>query len=241
MDTKTKRNTYLILILLFLIYVVAGSSVSLLGSAWPAITTDIGIPISWESIIIVTTYVAAAIGAATANNLIARLRTWVPATFGILIVVIAVSWFSISHIFGTLPIAGALIGYVFGVQGAIANSYVTKHYKTMWISWLHCFFALGSAIGPAIISYFIISADSWRAGYQTVALIHAAIFVLLLVSFPIWRIHGPVLPPRRSIGESELETISDTKKSIEFYANEAARRHKHSNHNVILLLVRSDI
>ena len=211
MENKAKRNAYLILILIFLIYVVSGSSVALLGSAWPAINVDIGVPISWQSIIIVTTYVAATIGAATAQHLLARFRTWAPATVGVLIVVAAIFWFSAAHIFVILPIAGALIGYIFGVHGAIANSYVTKHYKAMWISWLHCFFSLGGVLGPAIISYFIISSGSWRMGYQAVASIHAAIFVLLLISFPLWSVHGPVLPSRKKTEGSESVVPSDTK------------------------------
>ena len=211
MDNKAKRNAYLILILIFLIYVVSGSSVALLGSAWPAINVDIGVPISWQSIIIVTTYVAASTGAATAQHVLARFRTWAPATFGVLIVAAAVFLFSVSHIFAVLPVAGALIGYTFGVHGAIANSYVTKNYKAMWISWLHCFFSLGGVLGPAIISYFIINSGSWRMGYQAVASIHAVIFVLLLISFPLWSVHGHVLPSRKKSEVSALETSSDTK------------------------------
>ncbi|MCL2493613.1 MAG: MFS transporter [Clostridiales bacterium] len=205
-----KKSYYLLIVLLFIVYIGTGSSNSLLGSAWPAISADVGVPIAWESIIIVITYIAAAIGSATAQNLLERLRTWAPLTFGILLIAVAVFWFSASHRFFMLPAAGALLGYFFGMQGSLINSYAAKYYKAIWMSWLHCFYAFGNALGPAVISWFLIHTGSWRLGYQAVGFIVIVISVLLAASFPLWRIHGAVLPKRKA-ADGEPPASSDVK------------------------------
>ena len=190
-------KVYLLLVCLFLVYIGTGSANSLLGSAWPAISSDISAPISWQSILIVIIYSSATLGSAATQNLLARFRAWAPATAGILIVAVYVFMFSKTYAFFVLPFIGALFGFFFGMEGTIVNGYVSRRYKAMWMSWLHCFYSLGSTIGPAILSYFMLNMGSWRTGYQAVGWIETCIFVILLLSFPLWKVHGPVLPQRK--------------------------------------------
>ena len=205
-----KKSIYLLLAVFFLIYIATGSTNSLLGSAWPAISADIAIPISWQSIIIITTYTAAAIGSMAAQYILAVFRSWAPLTVGMFIITGAVFVYSVTYSFSVLVVFGVVIGFFFGMQGSITNGYVTKHYSASSLSWLHCFYSLGNTFAPAIMSYFIISAGSWRMGYHAVGWVVFTISVILLLSFQLWKAHGPVLPDRIMLGRIKDDGKSPT-------------------------------
>ena len=199
------------MVALFLIFLGIGGANSILGGAWPAISAEIGTPISRQSILILIVYLSGALGAVTARSVFSRLRTWIPATSGIIVIAIAIFVFSGAPGFVSMPFSCAALGYFIGMEAALINSYVTKHYTATAMSWLHCSFAVGCALGPAILSYFITNMDSWRMGYQANGFLEVGIFVVLLVSFPLWRVHGPVLPSRLPAGPDAQATGSDVK------------------------------
>jgi len=214
-----KVKIYLLLACLFIIYIGTGSAGSLLGSAWPAISADIAAPISSQSLLIVIIYISATLGSATTQNLLARFRTWAPATVGILIAAIYVFSFSQARVFFVMPFIGAMFGYVYGMEGTIINGYASRHYKAMWMSWLHCFFGIGCTLGPAILSYFMLNMGSWRMGYRAVGWIEICIFALLFASYPLWKVHGPVIPQRKGAlsGGPAAEPVVRVKSNRELF------------------------
>ena len=196
MSNNYKTKIYLLLIVLFFLYVGTGSTNVMLGSAWPAISADIGAPITWQSIIIIIVSIAAGLGSATAQNLLARFRTWLPAVFGVALAIVNIFIFSSTASFVVMIACGTVIGYTIGLEGAIVNGFVARHYSAAAMNWLHCFYGAGCTLAPTIISFFIISRDSWRLGYQTIGGIQVLILITLAVSVPLWRLYGPVFPRR---------------------------------------------
>ena len=201
------NKAYLLLIVLFLIYIGTGSGISLLGSAWPAISLDILAPLTWQSILLVIIYLSATAGAACAQRLLAWFRDMIPSALGILMLVISIFGFAATYSFYVIAALSVLLGFSLGLSGAIVNGYVTRHYATTWMSWLHCCFAVGCMIGPAVISYFIINVNSWRMGYQAVGFVELGILVVLIASFSLWRVHGPAFAFPR-IRRKDAETAA---------------------------------
>ena len=201
-----KTKTWLLLITIFLIYVGTGNANVMLGSAWPAISADIGVPVSWQSIVIVIFYIGAALGGATAQNLLARLRTWVPAVAGIVLILINIFIFSATASFPLMVVCSVIIGYSIGLEAAIVNGYVARHYSATAMNWLHCFYGIGCTMAPTVLSYFISVKDSWRMGYQMIGVIEIGVLVVLVVSVPLWRVHGPVFPRLRNAADDAGDT-----------------------------------
>jgi len=202
---KTKFKLYLLLIVICLIYIGTGGSNAAIGSAWPAISADIGVHISWQGINIMMMYAAASIGAMSVQYLIARFRIWLPAVCGMVVLAVGVMVFSHLNSFPAILACGAVIGYCIGLEAPIINGYIAKHYPTAAITWLHCCYGIGSTIAPAIIAFFITTRDSWRMGFQTMGVVVFFIVAALLISIPLWRIHGPVFPGRRSRSEGAID------------------------------------
>ena len=73
-----------------------------------------------------------------------------------------------------------------GAIDAALNNYVALHYKARHMSWLHCFWGVGTIVSPFVMSW-ALTHRTWNDGYRAVALVQLCIAVLLLVTLPVWK------------------------------------------------------
>lgn len=57
-----------------------------------------------------------------------------------------------------------------GAIDAALNNYVALHYNSRHMSWLHCFWGLGTIISPYVMSY-ALTTSVWQNGYRMVSFI----------------------------------------------------------------------
>ena len=57
------------------------------------------------------------------------------------------------------------------------------------MSWLHCFWGVGTIISPYIMSYALMH-TVWQNGYRAVSVIQLCIGVIVLLSYPLWKTKG---------------------------------------------------
>ena len=55
------------------------------------------------------------------------------------------------------------------------------------MSWLHCFWGVGTIIGPMILSAVLRVGGSWRMGYRAVGLMQCAVSALLFATLGMWK------------------------------------------------------
>ena len=55
------------------------------------------------------------------------------------------------------------------------------------MSWLHCFWGVGTIIGPMILSAVLHVGGSWATGYRAVGLIQCAVSALLFATLGMWK------------------------------------------------------
>ena len=55
------------------------------------------------------------------------------------------------------------------------------------MSWLHCFWGVGAAISPFIMSYCLIRGWGWSIGFRSVAGIQIVLTSRLFISLPLWK------------------------------------------------------
>ena len=67
------------------------------------------------------------------------------------------------------------------------NNYVALHYSAKHLSWLHCFWGVGTLVGPYAMSYAISSSFGWRLGYIVVGILQIIILAIVLITFPLWK------------------------------------------------------
>lgn len=71
-----------------------------------------------------------------------------------------------------------------GAIDSALNNYVALHYKAKHMSWLHCFWGVGTVISPFIMGYALTN-RTWNSGYRIIGFLQLAIALLLLLTLPV--------------------------------------------------------
>jgi fucose permease len=70
---------------------------------------------------------------------------------------------------------------------AALNHYVALHYASRHMSWLHCFWGVGCALSPYIMSFYLHRGDDWQGGYRAIAVLQIILTAVLFRSLPLWK------------------------------------------------------
>jgi fucose permease len=164
---------------------------ALLGSAWPAIHGAAGVPLGYAAFISLFLSGGTVVSSLLSNVVIRRFGTGRVTVFSILLTSASLAVFSMSHNFVLFCLCAIPLGMGAGAIDSGLNGYVALHYRALHMNWLHCFWGVGASIGPLIISAFLTRAPGdWFMGYRTVAAIQAGLFVIMLISLPLWKAGG---------------------------------------------------
>lgn len=94
--------------------------------------------------------------------------------------------FSFSREFWQLCLLAIPYGLGAGAIDSALNNYVALHYSSKHMSWLHCFWGIGTIISPYIMSYFLLGTLGWNGGYRIVSIIQIVLSIILFTSIPMW-------------------------------------------------------
>lgn len=194
-------NLYiLLLILIYIAFISLGLPDSLLGSGWPVMHTELGVPVSYMGIISMIISGGTIVSSLLSDKLTKKLGTEIVTVSSVFLTVIALLGFSFSSHFWMLIIFAVPYGLGAGAIDAALNNYVALHYKAKHMSWLHCFWGVGTIVSPFIMSYAL--ADmTWNSGYRIVGFIQLGIAILLLITLPVWKVNlGTSQESGKSVG-----------------------------------------
>ena len=178
-----------LLALIYLAFISLGLPDSLLGSGWPVMHAELGVTVSFMGIVSMVISGGTILSSLLSDRLTHRLGTRIVTVVSVFLTVVALFGFSISTRFWMLIAFAVPYGLGAGAIDAALNNYVALHYKAKHMSWLHCFWGVGTIVSPFIMGY-ALTHSTWNAGYRIVGLIQLAIAVLLLVTLPVWKIHA---------------------------------------------------
>ncbi len=179
----------LLLIVIYLCFIALGIPDSLFGAAWPAIYTDMNLPISYASIVALIVSCGTVFCSFVSGYVIAKLGTWRVTWISTVLTAAALLGFSCSDNFWWFCVLALPLGIGAGSIDTALNNYVALHYNAMQMSFLHCFYGIGVSLSPYLLSFFLAGSGGWRPGYRTMFAIQMGIAVLALVSYPLWRVH----------------------------------------------------
>ncbi|MCM1530007.1 MAG: MFS transporter [Alistipes sp.] len=190
----------LLIALIYLAFISLGLPDSLLGSALPSIQDELSISTSVIGLISMVISMGTIVSSLMSERLIKRFGTPGVTVASVFLTAAALFGFSISGSFLSLCLWAVPYGLGAGSIDAALNNYVSLHYSSRHMNWLHCFWGVGTIISPYIMSA-AISSSGWHSGYRWIALVQSGIFVVLLVTLPVWRIHSA--PEKQEIGSRE--------------------------------------
>lgn len=177
----------LLLIVIYIAFISLGLPDSLFGVSWPVLHVEFGIAESFASVYTIITAICTGGVSFVAGRVIRKFGTGKVAFFSTLLTAIGLVGISFAPNIVVMIIFAIILGYGAGAIDTGLNSYVSLHYKAKYLNWLHCFWGMGVAISPMIMSGFLGAGEGqWRNGYRVVALLQLAIAMIILATLKKW-------------------------------------------------------
>ena len=182
---------HLLLVIIYLSFISLGLPDALLGAAWPIMSQEFSVPVSYAGAI----SLIVAMGTVVSSLQSDRLTKWLGAgrvtAFSVAMTAFAIFGFSVSREYWQLCLWAIPYGLGAGSVDASLNNYAALHYESRHMSWLHCMWGLGASVGPYIMGLVLTNGLAWNKGYGIIATIQIVLSCGLFLSLPLWK--KPVL------------------------------------------------
>ena len=177
----------LLLAIIYIAFISLGLPDSLLGSAWPTLHAELGVPLSFAGVITMIISGGTIVSSLLSDKLTRKFGTGVVTAASVLLTAAALLGFSISSEVWMLCLWAIPYGLGAGAIDAALNNYVAIHYAARHMSWLHCMWGVGTTISPYIMSAALSGGQGWQSGYRTVSVIQFVLTAFLFFSLPLWK------------------------------------------------------
>ena len=175
-----------LIIIIYISYISLGIPDSLFGAAWPAIYSEMSLPLSYANFITVIHATGTIISSLMSARVIKKLGTAKVTFLSAFITAIALLMFSFSDNIIWLCLSAVPLGLGAGSIDTALNNYVAVNYSATQVSFLHSSYGVGVTLSPYLMSL-ALGQGSWRSGYKTMFIIQLAIALLVLVTLPVWK------------------------------------------------------
>ncbi len=147
----------------------------------------LSVPISYMGILTMTISFCTIVSSLCSARLTHKLGTRNITTISVFLTAAALLGFSFSTHFWMLMIFAVPYGLGAGSIDAALNNFVALHYSSRHMSWLHCFWGVGTIISPFAMRY-ALSFSTWNLGFRIVSVIQFGIALILLATRSLWHV-----------------------------------------------------
>ena len=176
----------LLLIIIYIAFIGLGVPDSLIGSAWPAVHTELNVPVESVSIITFLISGCTVLSSMFSARILNKLGTAKVTAFSTAMTAAALIGFSFAPSFWFMIPLAVVLGLGAGAIDSGLNNYVALHFKASHMNFLHCFYGVGVSLSPYLMSL-ALSNIGWRGGYRYAFYVQIVITVLLFLSVPLWK------------------------------------------------------
>ena len=179
--------THLLLLLIYLAFISLGLPDALLGSAWPIMSGQFQVPVSYMGLVSLLISGFTVVSSLLTDRMVSRFGTGKVTAVSVALTAIGLLGFAVSGNFWLLCLWAVPYGLGAGCVDAGLNNYVANHYASRHMSWLHCMWGVGAALGPYVMGYVLTGGQSWNRGYLYIAVFQVALMAVMLLSIPKWK------------------------------------------------------
>lgn len=176
----------ILLIIIYIAFIGLGVPDSLIGSAWPAIHTELGIPVEMVSILTFLISGCTVLSSMFSTRILNKLGTAKVTAFSTTMTALSLLGFSLVPSFLFMIPLAIVLGLGAGAIDSGLNNFVALHCKASHMNFLHCFYGVGVSLSPYIMSQAFSNAG-WRGGYRYAFYVQLAIALILIFSIPLWK------------------------------------------------------
>ena len=175
-----------LLIVIYIAFIGLGVPDSLIGSAWPAIHTEMDIPVESLSVLTLLISGCTVLSSMFSTRILNKLGTAKVTAFSTAMTAAALFGFSAAPSFYVMIPLAVLLGLGAGAIDSGLNNYVALHFKASHMNFLHCFYGVGVSLSPYLMAL-ALGNVGWRSGYRYAFYVQTAITLLLIISAPLWK------------------------------------------------------
>ncbi len=177
----------ILLVIIYIAFISLGLPDAMLGSAWPSMYGEMGVPVSYAGVISMIIALGTIVSSLQSDRLTRKMGAGMVTALSVAMTAAALFGFSISSSFLSLCLWAVPYGLGAGSVDAALNNYVALHYTSRDMSWLHCMWGVGTIVGPNVMGYALTNGMTWNRGYFYIALLQIVLSALLFLSLPIWK------------------------------------------------------
>ena len=178
---------HLLLAIIYISFISLGLPDALLGAAWPIMSEQFAVPISYAGVISVVVFMGTITSSLLSDRLTLRFGAGKVTAFSVAMTAVALFGFSVSTEYWHLLLWAIPYGLGAGGVDAALNNYVAVHYASRHMSWLHCMWGVGASVGPYIMGAALTGGLAWNMGYRVISVLQTGLAVILVLSLPLWR------------------------------------------------------
>jgi len=178
-----------LLAVIYIAFIALGLPDALLGASWSLVRMELGTSLGTLGIMTFIVYLMSILSTYNAPRLLKYLETKKIVLFSILFTGLSLVLMSRVDYFYQLLFFAIPLGMGAGAIDVSLNHYLAVNYKAHHMNYLHSFYGVGVTLGPTIMSY-TLSQNSWRLGYVIVGSILLGISLIMLLSFPLWKMES---------------------------------------------------
>ncbi len=176
----------LLLAIIYLSFISLGLPDAVLGSAWPIISEEFGVPISNMGIITILVSAGTIISSLNSGKIINKFGEFKTTLFSVIITAVSLIGYAFSPNFIVLCLWSIPYGLGAGSVDAALNNFVSVHFESKHMSWLHCMWGLGATAGPYIMGLALTNNLNYSGGYIILFVIQGILSALIFISKPVW-------------------------------------------------------
>ena len=177
----------LLLVVSFLSFVTLGLPDGMLGVAWPSISAAFGRPLGSLGVLMFGFTVGYITTTGLLGTIIARFGYAAVMTAASVSISIGALGLMISPWWYGVIAAITCIGIGSGLLDGGLNAYGAAFFRPRDLNWLHAFYGVGAALGPAIMTPLVVAGTGWRSGYGVLFVASSAIIVAFFVTRRSWQ------------------------------------------------------
>ena len=176
-----------LLVIIYITFISLGLPDALLGSGWPSMYQELGVPIASAGIVSMIISGGTILSSFISGKVIRKFGVALTTSVSVAMTAVALLGFSFSSHFFLLCLWAIPLGLGAGAVDSALNNFVALHYEAKHMNWLHCFWGVGASISPLIMSFSLAKWQLWHRGYQIVGIIQVVLAILLFATLPMWK------------------------------------------------------
>lgn len=176
-----------LLVMIYVSFISLGLPDSLLGSAWPSMAPGLNAPLWGAGLVQMTISFGTIVSSLNSAKLIRRFGTGRLTALSVATTALALLGFSLARHYVWLLVMAVPLGLGAGAVDAALNNYVALHCAPRHMSWLHCFWGVGTTIGPVILSSCLAMGGSWPSGYRVIGGMQCVLSAALFATLGLWK------------------------------------------------------